>query len=431
MGKRALLVGCNYPGTKAELHGCVNDVKRMYRSLVEKFGFAEDEIVVLIDTDSEGTQPTGANIRKALANLIEGTEDGGILFFHYSGHGVRVPAESGEPDDTGYDECIVPCDMNLITDDDFRDLVDKLPEGCRITLVSDSCHSGGLIENAKEQVGDSSTGSRSYSGEEEEQGGRGGGFRDLVFQGVQSAFESRSGIKLPFKLGSRHRRQEDQEEEQVLEEETENGDVVKNKSLPLSVFIDLLKEKTGRQDVSVGNIRPTLFDVFGEDASPKVKKFVNLLFQRLQSSGGNDGGQGGIWGAIGGLAQDFLKTKLEESGEEYASPAVKTHANPHDAYAGSGNQGRRSDMAVLVSGCQSDETSADAKPGGNKEGAYGALSNAVQSVLRESDGRGIGNKDLVLAVRELLAKQGFKQHPGLYCNDEHADQPFICEFLAY
>jgi len=34
---------------------------------------------------------------------------------HYSGHGTRLPAETGEDDDTGYDECIVPSDMNLIT----------------------------------------------------------------------------------------------------------------------------------------------------------------------------------------------------------------------------------------------------------------------------------------------------------------------------
>nr|GFB80077.1 metacaspase type II [Tanacetum cinerariifolium] len=32
-----------------------------------------------------------------------------------------------EDDDTCYDECIVPCDMKLITDDDIRELVDKVP----------------------------------------------------------------------------------------------------------------------------------------------------------------------------------------------------------------------------------------------------------------------------------------------------------------
>lgn len=115
MAKKAVLIGVNYPGTQAELHGCVNDVKRMYAALVERFGFAEDDIQVLVDTDPNATQPTGANVRSALASLVEGAQPGDVLFLHYSGHGTRVPPETGEVDDTGYDECIVPCDMNLIT----------------------------------------------------------------------------------------------------------------------------------------------------------------------------------------------------------------------------------------------------------------------------------------------------------------------------
>ena len=113
--KRAVLVGINYPGTKAELKGCHNDVDRMGRSLVDRFGFDEDDIRVLSDKDRAGPQPTGANIRRALARLVADARSGDFLFFHYSGHGTRLPAETGQQDDTGYDECIVPCDMNLIT----------------------------------------------------------------------------------------------------------------------------------------------------------------------------------------------------------------------------------------------------------------------------------------------------------------------------
>lgn len=46
--------------------------------------------------------------------------------------------------------------MCCIADDDFRDLVEQFPEGCQITIISDSCHSGGLIDEAKEQIGESS-----------------------------------------------------------------------------------------------------------------------------------------------------------------------------------------------------------------------------------------------------------------------------------
>lgn len=115
MTKKAVLIGINYPGTKAELKGCVNDVKRMYACLVDRYGFSKENITVLIDTDDRYTQPTGRNIRRALGNLVQSAEPGDVLFVHYSGHGTRLPAETGEDDDTGYDECIVPSDMNLIT----------------------------------------------------------------------------------------------------------------------------------------------------------------------------------------------------------------------------------------------------------------------------------------------------------------------------
>lgn len=115
MAKKALLIGCNYPGTKAELRGCINDVWKMHKCLINRFNFLEEDIIVLIDTDPSYTQPTGKNIRSALSRLIRFTKPGDVLFVHYSGHGTRLPAETGEKDDTGYDECIVPTDMNLIT----------------------------------------------------------------------------------------------------------------------------------------------------------------------------------------------------------------------------------------------------------------------------------------------------------------------------
>lgn len=36
---------------------------------------------------------------------------------------------------------------------DFRELVNRLPEGASLTIISDSCHSGGLIDKEKEQIG--------------------------------------------------------------------------------------------------------------------------------------------------------------------------------------------------------------------------------------------------------------------------------------
>ncbi|RZC51172.1 hypothetical protein C5167_019593 [Papaver somniferum] len=410
MAKRAVLVGCNYQGTKAELKGCINDVKRMYQSLVDKYGFAEEDITVLIDTDDSYIQPTGRNIRKAITDLIRSGEPGDVLFFHYSGHGTRLPAETGEDDDTGYDECIVPTDMNLITDDDFREYVDQVQEGCRITIVSDSCHSGGLIDEAKEQIGESTK-----TGGEEQSSGF--GFKHFLHRKVNDALESR-GIHLP----SRHGRGDEDEEEE--EEQEEEDGPVKNRSLPISTLMEILKQKTGKDDMDVGKIRPTLFDVFGEDSSPKVKKFMKVILDKLQSGGG-DGGSGGLLGMVGCLAQEFLKHKLEENDDNYAKPAMETQVgSKQEVYAGS-SQRSLPDGGILVSGCQTDQTSADANPSGNADDAYGALSNAIQTIIAESDGR-VTNHELVSKARKILKRQGFTQRPGLYCSDEHADAPFIC-----
>lgn len=417
MTRKAVLVGCNYPGTKAELKGCVNDVNRMYKCLVERYGFEEENIRVLIDTDDSYPQPTGVNIRRAWKTLVEGARPGDILFIHYSGHGTRLPAETGDQDDTGYDECIVPCDMNIITDDDFRDFIDKVPRDCVCTIVSDSCHSGGLIERAKEQIGEST--------KEDEQPDQNKhirfGFRDLLSESVHGAFESR-GIHLPSHHEHKDRHEFDEGETQEIEYRGRGH--AKNRSLPLSTLIEILNEKTGRHDIDVGKIRPALFDIFGDDASPKVKKFVKVLVTKLQSGDNN----GGLLGAIGNLAQQFLKQKLDGSdeGSEYVKPALQEKvSSAQEAYAGSGNRGL-SDMGILVSGCQSDQTSADANPTGNPDHAYGALSNAIQTILAEHDGP-IPNRQLVMKARQVLSKQGFTQRPGLYCTDRLANAPFICD----
>ncbi|CAK7326025.1 unnamed protein product [Dovyalis caffra] len=417
MTKKAVLIGCNYPGTKAELKGCVNDVRRMYQCLVDRYGFSEDNITVLIDTDDSYTQPTGKNVRKALNYLVRSAEPGDFLFVHYSGHGTRLPAETGEDDDTGYDECIVPCDMNLITDDDFRDYVDQVPEGCCITIVSDSCHSGGLIDETKEQIGESTK-----RQEEEEEESSGFGFKNLLKQTVKDAFESR-GVHIPSGLHhSRHGKEEEDFDDRAVEGEYGEREYVKSRSLPLSTLIEILKQKTGKDDIDVGKLRPTLFDVFGEDASPKVKKFMKVIMDKLRHGDGES--SGGFFGMVGNLAQEFLKQKLDHD-EGYAQPAVETEVgSKQEVYAGATKRALP-DSGILISGCQTDQTSADASPGGNSAEAYGALSNAIQTILAEADG-GISNQELVLKARKMLKKQGFTQRPGLYCSDHHVEAPFVC-----
>lgn len=114
MKRLAVLVGCNYTNSRHELRGCINDVQTMIDVLVSRFGFKTEHIELLTDDPGAPIMPTGANIRGALGRMIDKAEAGDVLFFHYSGHGTRIPSSKGHG--SKQDEAIVPCDFNLITE---------------------------------------------------------------------------------------------------------------------------------------------------------------------------------------------------------------------------------------------------------------------------------------------------------------------------
>ncbi|KAL6532843.1 hypothetical protein OROGR_013803 [Orobanche gracilis] len=150
--KMALIVGCNYPNTPNELHGCHNDALAMREVLITRFCFDPEHVGLLIDEPDSSIMPTGANIKSALNRMVDRAEQGDILFFHYSGHGTLIKHHNLSK----REEAIVPCDFNLITRPtcvDMRELVNRVPQGATFTILSDSCHSGGLIDKEKEQIG--------------------------------------------------------------------------------------------------------------------------------------------------------------------------------------------------------------------------------------------------------------------------------------
>ncbi|KAG0584566.1 hypothetical protein KC19_3G218400 [Ceratodon purpureus] len=150
--KKALLVGCNYPGQAGtELKGCCNDARRLCTLLKTRFGFPGENIDVLVDDNPGTDQSTHANIRKYLEKLVGDVQSGDILVFSFSGHGNLLERSN---DNTGWNEAIFPNDLtNPLTDDDFRAIVNQIPAGVTFTFISDSCCSGGLIDELKEQVG--------------------------------------------------------------------------------------------------------------------------------------------------------------------------------------------------------------------------------------------------------------------------------------
>ncbi|PYI35115.1 hypothetical protein BP00DRAFT_422437 [Aspergillus indologenus CBS 114.80] len=150
-GKRkALLIGINYFNQKGQLRGCINDVKNMSTYLNQNFGYAREDMVLLTDDQQNPmSQPTKANILRAMHWLVKDAQPNDSLFFHYSGHGGQTPDLDGDEDD-GYDEVIYPVDFraagHIVDDEMHRIMVKPLQPGVRLTAIFDSCHSGSALD---------------------------------------------------------------------------------------------------------------------------------------------------------------------------------------------------------------------------------------------------------------------------------------------
>lgn len=82
--KRAVLIGINYVGQDGELSGCHNDCLNIRDYILTVCGFAQEDIVVLMD-DGYHRSPTRANILDAYRAVAAATKSGDAVFCHYSG----------------------------------------------------------------------------------------------------------------------------------------------------------------------------------------------------------------------------------------------------------------------------------------------------------------------------------------------------------
>jgi len=161
---KALLVGINdYPKATGEgdtrelptaLRGAVNDVHRVRRVLMQRFGFESKDIVMLLDDEA-----THANILKELHALSQGCDENTNALFWYSGHGSLIPDKTKkesvkvlEDGSSGFFDGSFVChdarnqkDVNRdISDDEVYSLVRLIAKKAKQTVVvTDSCYSGG------------------------------------------------------------------------------------------------------------------------------------------------------------------------------------------------------------------------------------------------------------------------------------------------
>jgi len=133
-GKKAILMGLNYPGTKFRLAGCVNDV-RNGKKFLNKKGY---DTKVLIDKDIKRDY----DLLEALEELKN--SDAKTIFFHYSGHGTRIRDRTRDELD-GWDEVVFSKNGRGISDDQIVEKLQSI-KNKTIYLIFDCCHSGSIAD---------------------------------------------------------------------------------------------------------------------------------------------------------------------------------------------------------------------------------------------------------------------------------------------
>jgi metacaspase-1 len=151
---RSLHIGLNtvdpshYDGWDGRLYGCHNDALAM-QAIADSLDYTSQ---VMLD-DAATAEAVIAAIREAAQSLSPGD----TFLVTYSGHGGQVDdtngdeslrdyGELGESGDR-YDETWLLFDRMLV-DDELWALWSEFPEGARIAVLSDSCHSGSVTRAA-------------------------------------------------------------------------------------------------------------------------------------------------------------------------------------------------------------------------------------------------------------------------------------------
>jgi len=170
----ALLIGIDYYEPNRlykSLKGCVRDINLVDSYIRETLQIPSEQIYRLTSPNPENTTATGSqveresdalptyeNIVKAFQQITEKAKPGEQVYIHYSGHGGQ--AKTVYPNlkgDSQFDEGLVPMDVGDTQDGHYlRDvemttlLKHMTDQGLIVTLILDSCHSGGATRGDAE-----------------------------------------------------------------------------------------------------------------------------------------------------------------------------------------------------------------------------------------------------------------------------------------
>lgn len=135
--KRALLCAIDdYGDPRNNLPSCRADARAFKQLLKEYYGFGEGDIRELYDSAA-----TVTGLRSELSWLFEAPDPDDRFVFYYSGHGYT------RLEDGVLEEMLVlrgvDGGIDFFKDDELSSRTQDLPPGC-LTVISDSCYSGGM-----------------------------------------------------------------------------------------------------------------------------------------------------------------------------------------------------------------------------------------------------------------------------------------------
>jgi hypothetical protein len=168
VARYGLLAAINqYPdlpgGRSCNLVACINDANAIKDWLVGEQGFSDREIKRLYNKNA-----TTGKIMGAIDELVRKVRPGDVVVIYFSGHGTRLPDESGDETDS-LDEALVTYDMvqdmaagrhepgNWLTDDVMGRAISKLRTN-RVLVVFDCCHSGTATKSFEGYFGSGTSG---------------------------------------------------------------------------------------------------------------------------------------------------------------------------------------------------------------------------------------------------------------------------------
>lgn len=158
------------------LRGCLHDIRTIERILLEQYDMSRDDITVLSSTlpdpVTEGNHmnvepveiieperlPTFKNIKREFISIRERAIAGDFFFFHFSGHGARIPRVHNSPLSRENDPSLLTVDFcrgkRAVRGWELNIWLKALNEkGVRVVVSLDSCYSGGAWRVGSNDIG--------------------------------------------------------------------------------------------------------------------------------------------------------------------------------------------------------------------------------------------------------------------------------------